>query len=592
MDPVSAAVSVDVVMPFSDYKAMLFRIGESLNVPKCSAEAHLAVAKEVMTRAKAALSANIVDQAFILFCRVVQIVEKSKVKEICTPSQRKEFKELERGALDVMEKLVHSSLPQLHNQIIRNIEADLGERQRILALQMSSDAVDNDDEMTASKRKEEVLEKQEKLAAHLLGKPIEAQHVSTDVSVDTLDEHYHRIRQQRAQENEESLARKVKDSFGSQKLRSDEVGHTGKTYFPLPVQSPAERSTHSTSGTRPWPFPKKAASQSRRGMVNLGNTCYLNSVTQCVAQSLLGQYFLGDEYISSVMDPTSGGGRIVNTFSFIERELFANSQYPVSPSRFKVEIGRVNSNFSGREQQDANEFLRTLIDSLHEDLNQNKHVKTGFKEIDNTHGTDQEIAEQYWRLYEGKNKSVICDLFAFQEKSTVQCPACGRVSRTFGVGMGIDLAIPSLGRPVTIEECLSAYCAPSALDDQSLFRCQGCNNMVPAVTKQEFFTCPMVLVVTLKRFRSFGEFSNKIDTPVIFGAVLDMKPFVEKAGPFEYELIGVVNHKGNIHGGHYTCDCRGAIDHAWFFYSDERFTESEHPDFCLAYMLFYQRCSI
>jgi ubiquitin C-terminal hydrolase len=102
----------------------------------------------------------------------------------------------------------------------------------------------------------------------------------------------------------------------------------------------------------------------------------------------------------------------------------------------------------------------------------------------------------------------------------------------------------------------------------------------------------MVLVVTLKRFRSFGEFSNKIDTPVIFGAVLDMKPFVEKAGPFEYELIGVVNHKGNIHGGHYTCDCRGAIDHAWFFYSDERFTESEHPDFCLAYMLFYQRCSI
>jgi hypothetical protein len=74
MDPVSAAVSVDVVMPFSDYKAMLFRIGESLNVPKCSAEAHLAVAKEVMTRAKAALSANIVDQAFILFCRVVQIV--------------------------------------------------------------------------------------------------------------------------------------------------------------------------------------------------------------------------------------------------------------------------------------------------------------------------------------------------------------------------------------------------------------------------------------------------------------------------------------------------------------------------------------
>lgn len=44
-----------------------------------------------------------------------------------------------------------------------------------------------------------------------------------------------------------------------------------------------------------------------------------------------------------------------------------NAAFP--PSMFKSTIGHFNSMFSGYMQQDSQEFLAFLLDSLHEDLN-------------------------------------------------------------------------------------------------------------------------------------------------------------------------------------------------------------------------------
>lgn len=54
------------------------------------------------------------------------------------------------------------------------------------------------------------------------------------------------------------------------------------------------------------------------------------------------------------------------------RSLWRQRDRAISPNQFKLEIGRRAPYFSGYQQHDAQEFLRYLIDGLHEGLNRVK----------------------------------------------------------------------------------------------------------------------------------------------------------------------------------------------------------------------------
>jgi ubiquitin C-terminal hydrolase len=43
--------------------------------------------------------------------------------------------------------------------------------------------------------------------------------------------------------------------------------------------------------------------------------------------------------------------------------------------------------------------------------------------------------------------------------------------------------------------------------------------------------------------------------------------------PF-YELVGVVNHSGGINFGHYTADCKNAINGKWYNFNDSNVSET------------------
>ena len=45
----------------------------------------------------------------------------------------------------------------------------------------------------------------------------------------------------------------------------------------------------------------------------------------------------------------------------------------ITPKDFKEVLGSINEQFQGDEQQDSQEFISFLIDSLHEDLNLRKN---------------------------------------------------------------------------------------------------------------------------------------------------------------------------------------------------------------------------
>lgn len=110
------------------------------------------------------------------------------------------------------------------------------------------------------------------------------------------------------------------------------------------------------------------------GLMNLGNTCYMNSAVQCIAYSpLLRSYLLSGEYKSTGDlnrdNPLGSGGKLLEEFSDLLRALWSAKMAEVRPVKFKMLLAKTNDQFSGGDQQDAQEFLTYMIDILHEDSN-------------------------------------------------------------------------------------------------------------------------------------------------------------------------------------------------------------------------------
>lgn len=108
------------------------------------------------------------------------------------------------------------------------------------------------------------------------------------------------------------------------------------------------------------------------GIRNLGNTCFINSVLQCLnSTEKLVNYFLSGQHRQDLNRSNELGfrGEIADEFSVIVKAIWDNHCRIISPKRFKLIIGQFNQQFISNEQQDAQELLLFLLDGLHEDLN-------------------------------------------------------------------------------------------------------------------------------------------------------------------------------------------------------------------------------
>mmetsp|Transcript_3613 Transcript_3613/g.8479 ORF Transcript_3613/g.8479 Transcript_3613/m.8479 type:complete len:436 (-) Transcript_3613:554-1861(-) len=118
----------------------------------------------------------------------------------------------------------------------------------------------------------------------------------------------------------------------------------------------------------------------------------------------------------------------------------------VSPRGFKKLMGDLCPQFQGYEQHDSQELLNFLIDGLHEDVNRVK-VKQLTTPPEGLGRPDSEVAAEAWATYKKRNDSLLVDLCGGLFKSTVACPDCGRVSKTFDPYFTVSLPLAKEGRP-------------------------------------------------------------------------------------------------------------------------------------------------
>ncbi|XP_051522161.1 ubiquitin carboxyl-terminal hydrolase 2-like isoform X1 [Myxocyprinus asiaticus] len=360
-------------------------------------------------------------------------------------------------------------------------------------------------------------------------------------------------------------------------------------------------SRFSTSYRSTSPVRESLNSKSVQGLVglrNLGNTCFMNSILQCLSNTQsLRDYCLHNSHRRDLNNNSRTNTALMEEFAKLIQNMWtSSSSEAVSPSEFKTQIQRYAPRFVGYNQQDAQEFLRFLLDGLHNEVNRVTIRPRGNME-DFDHLRDEEKGKKMWAKYLEREDSKIVDLFVGQLKSSLTCSECGYCSTVFDPFWDLSLPIAKKGYgEVSLMDCMRLFTKEDVLDGDekpTCYRCKARRRCMKKFTVQKF---PKILVLHLKRFSEARVITSKLSTFVNFPMKdLDLREFAsDKSRSAVYNLYAVSNHSGTTMGGHYTAYCCNPENGEWYTYNDSRVTpmSASQVRSSDAYVLFYERAGL
>ncbi|CAG5122907.1 unnamed protein product [Candidula unifasciata] len=340
----------------------------------------------------------------------------------------------------------------------------------------------------------------------------------------------------------------------------------------------------------------------RVGLRNLGNTCFMNSVLQCLSNTrLLLEWCLDERYLQDINVTTSNmKGSLIKAYANLMQAMWkSKTDGSVSPDAFKTQIQKFAPRFMGYAQQDSQEFLRYLLEGLHEDVNRVTKKPAPIILDDNQleKRSDSGKAQEYWKAYLNRDNSMIVDIFVGQLKSELNFASCGHRSVTFDPFW--DLSIPVVKGPneVSLDDCIRLFMKEEELAAEERPMCTKCKSRRSCTKSFSIQRFPKILVLHLKRFSQQERFGRKLTTLVDFPIKnLDLSEYASdsKAGEqVRYDLYAVSNHSGGTSSGHYTAYCRNPYSGEWYYFNDARVSSIRSNQVVSpeAYVLFYELSS-
>ena len=326
-----------------------------------------------------------------------------------------------------------------------------------------------------------------------------------------------------------------------------------------------------------------------KGLINLGNTCYLNSVIQCLSHLLIF-HPLNTEFYEECDNKTDC--MIYEWFQFQRRMWSNENNNSVNPSniliQFQKDCQKYNMYFENFRQNDADEFLILFLDFLH------RSIKCGMKIISKNSHNNKEInkliQESYktWLRFFENDYSYIVEKFYSQLLSYTTCPNCGYYTTNHDPVQVISLEIPNSA--TNLIDCLDHYTTSISLDDNNLWKCDKCNQKVQSEKKTILWKTSDIIILSLKRFK----YGKKINKYISFSEILDLNEFSLNFGSKKnntYSLQGLAIHQGSLDSGHYYAISRNPIDKKWHKYDDQgvNFISKDILYQEIPYLFFYKR---
>lgn len=361
------------------------------------------------------------------------------------------------------------------------------------------------------------------------------------------------------------------------------VGFNGNSFSTNGVSQGSNKSGSPTAKQPFLSFKKPVSGPGLVGLANLGQTCYMNCVLQCLAHiPPLKEAFIDDE-----SRPKKHTSKMTKSLAELFAELWGPNKYSTTPLLFAKSFKQTNPRFSLREQHDSHDFLAILLDNLNDDLKPRRTVSQPSTELTNADDDAvQELGDEYWN-YVKQSGSSISNICAGLTKIKLSCRRCSQEKVRFEDVLYLSVAFDaSHGPTVSLDDCLKAHFS----EDKFEATCERCDEPTQHSIQIRLYNAPQVLIICLKRFSSRSGRISKINRAIDFPVSdLDLSKLVTGRSASSYDLKAVVNHFGDIHHGHYTAVCKNGKQWIHFDDDDVTVTSSDPNQWAQSgYILFYQ----
>jgi ubiquitin carboxyl-terminal hydrolase 22/27/51 len=165
--------------------------------------------------------------------------------------------------------------------------------------------------------------------------------------------------------------------------------------------------------------------------------------------------------------------------------MFSCEAQPFACHEFLFAMWQHSDSLAGYEQQDAHEFLMSLLNGLH--------------------GANTRNPEQ---LLPTRCTCIVHQSFASTLRSECTCSSCGYVSTSLEPCLDVSLEIPEGLRhdgapPCLLQDCLAGFTNPEVLGEKDRLKCERCGSYQQARKQMSLETPPVVLCLQIKRFQRF-----------------------------------------------------------------------------------------
>lgn len=292
-----------------------------------------------------------------------------------------------------------------------------------------------------------------------------------------------------------------------------------------------------------------------QGLVNLGNSCYMNSIVQLLAslQEVRSRYASpvatnkdGNSKLlppdQAMLDLTTQFSKVISALTsgvfacpLSETDSDTNPKYRISPNLFKHVIGKDHIEFRTSHQQDAAQFLQYLLEQL-----DRAEAKTAQDEVPTSHWmsfglterllctADQGVkykeqpAETVWSLRIPMDKAVPIEKEPDPKRQKQEDDDCTKKDED------------DLVSKIALTTCIQEWAQPTTVDDM---RWSHLNSTALTQVTSRFRSFPKYLVLQIQRYELGPDWQpKKLQVELDVDSTLDLSSW-KSTGPQEGENL-------------------------------------------------------
>lgn len=308
------------------------------------------------------------------------------------------------------------------------------------------------------------------------------------------------------------------------------------------------------------------------GLVNVGNTCFLNTILQCINANR--DLFLILHSNDIKIDNTKKEYNLITQWKILSKLLWENNAV-IKPTSFiqqlTILLKAEKDYLHIGNQEDSHEILQFILEKFHEGLSKKVNIQIE-GEIKTELDKKTYDAFKIWKLYFENSFSPILNLYYGQFINIVKNEK-EELSYQYDPFSTVSLEVCNFN---DIYQCFDNFT-----------KTEQVNNLKRKIM---FWKLPEHLIIIFKRYNY--NLSTKNSKKIDFPEDLNLSKYVigndKKKATFK--LYAIANHSGNQIGGHYYASIKN-LDEIWYRYNDH-IVSLQDMDTLIngnAYCLFYQK---